>query len=249
VSANNVHAVTAAPDGSGIYIGGAFNRVNGKSHHNIAFVSTSGAVSSTFQGNLDGTVRHIRISPNGYLVPSGSFTAASGHADQSIAELDESDGSPNTSFSPEIPEVGAMQCFDTAPTVDTIYAACGQSHNFMAAFDATTGKKLWRKGIGGNGESASLTDVNRVQTLFIGGHMGTRDSKSQPCGSTFLHGVMKVDPSNGAIDCTWDPTLMPDTHNYTGGWVQEVVNGHLWLGGRFSTVDGVTHHGIARWTL
>ena len=70
-----------------------------------------------------------------------------------------------------------------------------------------------------------------------------------PCGSTYLHGVLKADPATRTIDCSWDPHLIPDTHNYTGGWVEEVVNGHLWLGGKFGKISGVKHHGIARWTL
>jgi len=248
VTVKNVHAVTAAPDGTGVYIGGAFNRVNGESHHDIALIDADGTVRGTFRGDLNGTVRHIRVSPAGYLVPSGSFDSASGHFDQSIAELDPTTGTPNTSFSPAIPE-NPMQCFDTAPTSTVIYAACGQKHNFMAAFRASNGRQKWRKAIGGNGESASLTTVNGQSTLFIGGHMGTRDPTSQPCGANYLHGIMKVDPSNGAIDCSWDPLLVPDTHNYTGGWVQDVVNGELWLGGRFSSIDGARHHAVARWTL
>ena len=246
VSVAHVNAVTAAPGGAGIYIGGSFNRVNGKPHHDIALVKTDGTVDNTFQGDLDGNVRHIRIG-DGYLVPSGSFDTASGHFDQSIAELDETTGAPNASFAPAIPE-NPMQCFDTAPTPTIIYAACGASHNFDAAFDATTGAKIWRNFLGGNGESISLTTVGGNQVLFIGGHMGTRDPTTMPCGSTYLHGIFKAD-LNGNPDCSWDPHLVPDTHNYTGGWVQEVVNGHLWLGGRFSTVDGVKHHGVARWTL
>ena len=142
-----------------------------------------------------------------------------------------------------------MTCFDTALTTTVIYAACGQSHNFMAAFDAATGAKIWRKFLGGNGESASLATVGGQQELFIGGHFGTRDPTSMPCDATYLHGILKADPVTGTIDCAWDPHLYPDTNNLTGGSVQEVANGHLWLGGKFGKVGGVKHHGIARWTL
>jgi hypothetical protein len=171
-----------------------------------------------------------------------------GHFDQSIAEIDPT-GSVQTGFNPDIAEVGAMTCFDTAVTSSVIYAACGENHNFMAAFDATTGAKIWRKGLGGNGESAVLAFVGGVQTLIVGGHFGTRDPTSMPCDSTYLHGVLKADPTTGTIDCSWNPHLYPDTHNYTGGWVEEAADGHLWLGGKFGKIDGVRHHGIARWTL
>jgi len=245
VTVKAVRAVTADPNGTGVYIGGAFNRVNGKSHHGIAHINGDGTLDSSFQGDLEGgRVSRIRISPNGYLVASGSFDTADGQHEQSIAELDETTGAANLSFSPVIPE-DPMQCFDTAPTSTDIYAACGQKHNFMAEFDASTGAVVWRQGLGGNGESISMVSPTE---FFVGGHMGTRDPSTQPCGSNYLHGIFKMD-DKGNIDCSWDPLLMPDVNNYTGGWVQELVNGHLWLGGRFSTVDGVAHHGIARWTL
>jgi hypothetical protein len=244
---NVVHTVLAAPDGSGVYIGGAFQRVNGIKRASLAFVGTDGALGAWDPG-ADDTVRRLRWSPDGYIVASGSFEFVGGHFDQSIAEIDP-DGTVHPGFSADIPEVGAMTCFDTASTSTVIYAACGQSHNFMAAFNASTGAKLWRKGLGGNGSSIALTSVGGNQTLFVGGHFGTRSPTSMPCGSTFLHGVLKADPATGAIDCSWDPHLIPDTHNYTGGWVSEVVNGHLWLGGKFGKISGDKHHGIARWTL
>jgi hypothetical protein len=55
-------------------------------------------------------------------------------------------------------------------------------------------------------------------------------------------------PAAGDIG-SWHPHLVPDVHNFTGRWVERVVHGHLWLGGNFSKVDDVKHHGIARWTL
>jgi len=245
IDVGRVNAVTAAADGSGVYFGGAFHRVNGHPHADLAFVSTAGAVSKTFAPSLDGTVRHIRISPDGYLVVSGGFEHASGHLDQSIAELDPSTGAVNTGFAAAIPEIGAMTCFDTAPTSTVIYAACGNKHNFMAAFDASSGAQIWRQGLGGNGESIALTG----STLFVGGHFGTRDPTTEQCGSNYLHGVLTASTVDGTIDCDWDPLLVPDTHNYTGGWVMDLVGSHLWVGGRFSSIDGIAHHGVARWTL
>jgi hypothetical protein len=244
---NVVHTVLAARDGSGVYIGGAFQRVNAIKRVRLAFIKTDGSLGAWNPG-ADGVVRRLRWSPHGYIVASGSFEHVGGHVDQSIAEI-YSDGSVRQEFYPEIPEVGAMTCFDTAPTLTFVYAACGQATNFMAAFRAGTGAKVWRNGLGGNGASISLAPVNGSQTLFVGGHFGTRSPNSMPCGSTYLHGVLKADPVTGAIDCSWDPHLYPDVNNFTGGWVQRVVNGHLWLGGKFGKINGAKHHGIARWTL
>jgi Domain of unknown function (DUF5122) beta-propeller len=247
VIANDVHTVLAAPDGSGVYIGGAFQRVDSVPRANLAFIGTDGTLGS-WNPAADDVVRRLRWSPAGYIVASGHFEYVNGNFDQSIAEINP-DGSVNTSFSPDIAEVGAMTCFDTAPTSTVIYAACGQKHNFMAAFDATTGAKIWRTMLGGNGESAVLATVGTTTELFVGGHFGTRDPTTMPCGDTFLHGVLEADPATGIPDCSFDPHPIPDTHNLTGGWVLETANGHLWLGGKFGKIDDVKHHGIARWTL
>jgi hypothetical protein len=244
---NVVHTVLAARDGSGVYVGGAFQRVNHVKRVRLAFIDTDGSLGA-WSPRADGVVRRLRWSPHGYIVASGAFVRVSGHADQSIAEI-YPDGSVRQEFSPHIPEVGAMTCFDTAPTLSFVYAACGQAHNFMAAFRAGTGAKVWRKGLGGNGASIVLASVNGSQTLFVGGHFGTRSPHSMPCGSTYLHGVLKASPATGAIDCSWDPHLYPDVKNYTGGWAERVVNGHLWLGGKFGKIDDLKHHGVARWTL
>jgi Domain of unknown function (DUF5122) beta-propeller len=244
---NVVHTVLAARNGGGVYIGGAFQRVNGVKRTRLALIKTDGSL-GTFDPGADDVVRRLRWSPRGYIVASGAFEHVGGHFDQSIAEIDP-DGAVRQGFSPEIPEVGAMTCFDTASTLSVVYAACGQKHNFMAAFKAGTGAKVWRKGLGGNGSSIVLATVGGSQTLFVGGHFGTRSPDSMPCGSTFLHGVLKASPATGAIDCSWDPHLIPDINNFTGGWAERVANGHLWLGGKFGKIDGVKHHGIARWTL
>ena len=196
---NVVHTVLAAKNGAGVFIGGAFQRVNGIKRTRLAFIKTDGSLGAWNPG-ADDVVRRLRWSPHGYIVASGAFEHVGGHFDQSIAEIDP-DGAVRQGFSPRIPKVGAMTCFDTASTLAVIYAACGQKNNFMAGFRAGTGAKVWRRGLGGNGNSIVLAPVNGRQTLFVGGHFGTRCPNSMPCGSTFLHGVLKANPADGAIDC------------------------------------------------
>jgi outer membrane protein assembly factor BamB len=244
---NMVHTILPARNGSGVYIGGAFQRVNGVKRSRFAFIKTDGTL-GTQAAAADNVVRRLRWSPAGYIVASGAFEHFGGNFDQSIAEINP-DGTVRQGFSPDIAEIGEMTCFDTASTSSVIYAACGNSHNFMAAFDAGTGQKVWRKGLGGNAESIVLATIGSGSALFVGGHFGTRDPNSMPCGPNYLHGVLKADPATGTIDCSWDPHLIPDVNNFTGGWVERLVNGHLWLGGKFGKIDDLKHHGIARWTI
>jgi hypothetical protein len=244
---NVVHTVLPARNGSGVYVGGAFQRVHGVKRAGFAFIKTDGGLGPQNPA-ADGVIRRLRWSPDGYIVASGGFEHINGHLDQSIAEINP-DGSLRTGFAASIPEIGAMTCFDTAPTASVIYAACGQEHNFMAAFRSGTGGVIWRHHLGGNGESIVLATADGRRSIIVGGHFGTRDPNSMPCGSSYLHGVLRADPATGTINCSWNPTLFPDVHNLTGGWVECVTNGHLWLGGKFGKVDDTTHHSIVRWTL
>src|SRR5207245_3473513 len=114
-----VHTVLAAPDGSGVYIGGAFQRVNTMKRAGLAFVDTNGALGAWDPG-ADNVVRRLRWSTGGYIVASGSFEFVGGHFDQSVAEI-EPDGSMRTGFSDGIAEGGAMSCFDVGPTASDVH--------------------------------------------------------------------------------------------------------------------------------
>ena len=73
-----VKFVTASPDGSRIYVGGAFTTANGATRNRIAAYSTStGALLTTFAPSLDATVNAIAAT-NTTVYVAGNFGNANG---------------------------------------------------------------------------------------------------------------------------------------------------------------------------
>jgi beta-propeller uncharacterized protein DUF5122 len=84
-------AVAASPDGSVVYVGGAFTKVDGKTRSHIAaFNATTGAL-LPWQPAIDGRVYSIAQSGNTVYV-GGTFTTAAGNAVSNIAALDATTG-------------------------------------------------------------------------------------------------------------------------------------------------------------
>ncbi len=65
-SASNpgVYALTVSPDGSTLYVGGLFNKVNGSYRDNLAAFSTSTGALTSWQPSAYGKVNAIAVSPN-----------------------------------------------------------------------------------------------------------------------------------------------------------------------------------------
>lgn len=241
----NTAVHTIVTDGD-IYLGGSFRAINGTYRQRIGAVTTDGTVTA-WNPRADGVVRGLDMSPTGTTIyAAGHFSTMKGSPRQSLAEIDLATGLP-TSWNPGVNIEVDMTCWDTVPRVAVVYAACGASHNYYAAYDAITGNQIWRHGAGGNVVSAALANGDTIE--FISGHFGTRDPESWPCGYTYLHGIAKVDPTTGEPDCSFDPVMLPDEHNRRGGWTLLVVNGHLWVGGKFYSLGGVGQQGVARFTL
>ncbi|HZV26216.1 MAG TPA: hypothetical protein VFG00_07985, partial [Acidothermaceae bacterium] len=78
-------AITASPDGSTVYVVGDFTSVDGATHNHIAAFSTAtGALISTFTGNLNGSTKAVTANDTTVYV-GGSFTTANDVAHQHLA--------------------------------------------------------------------------------------------------------------------------------------------------------------------
>ena len=67
-------AIAASPDGSTVYVVGDFTKVDGVTHNHIAAFSTAtGALISTFTGNLNGSTKAVTAN-NSTVYVGGSFT-------------------------------------------------------------------------------------------------------------------------------------------------------------------------------
>ena len=78
-------AIAASPNGSTVYVAGDFTKVDGATHNRIAAFSTAtGALISTFTGNLNGSAKAITAN-NSTVYVGGAFTTANGVAHRHLA--------------------------------------------------------------------------------------------------------------------------------------------------------------------
>ena len=99
------------------------------------------------------------------------------------------------------------------------------------------------------GPAGSVLFAHYLLAHNIGGHFGTGALQQRVCNGPFLHGLASVIPSTGAILCDWIPQITPFGSNYVGVWTIVNVDNTIWVGGKIQTIDGVTHLGMARYTL
>ena len=142
-----VYSLEPSPDGSRLYLGGAFTTVNGVAHNRIvALDPTSGAVVTAFSPNLGGgSVRSI-VLRSGILYAGGNFTSASGQSRIGLAAFDTTGaGVPLASWAPSATGTGGVLTLEASPDGSRLYvggrftAVNGQpSTAFLAALHRTT---------------------------------------------------------------------------------------------------------------
>lgn len=88
-----IRAVAASPDGTRLYIGGAFTTVNGQTRHNIAALDpVSGALVPGFNAAVGGTGVYGIAATSSTVYATGLFTQANGVARSNLAAFATADG-------------------------------------------------------------------------------------------------------------------------------------------------------------
>ena len=255
---------TVLPSDSRLYIGGRFQEVNGKSRENLAsFTLPSGSLNSTWQAQANSTVRKLKFASGMDTIFAGggfsSVTGSDGTAAErwSLARFGTHSGNVNPWAIPKRAIVSGPLKRDPIPVWDfkvtstRLYAAYGgPNRNLVAAFrldDGNSRTLVWRFGTAGNPQSLAFSpDRSR---LIIGGHFGINESDQRVCGDKDLKGLVAVNLDNGAVDCSWIPTLDQEKRpDYDGAWVLTTVGDHVWVGGGFIGVSGVPQSNLARFT-
>jgi fibronectin type 3 domain-containing protein len=96
-----VYAMTAAPDGKSIYVGGNFSSIKGTTVLRLAKInlSTCSVVTTFKPAQIDAPVRGIGISPDGSTVYfAGDFSNVAGEAHSRFAAVDATTGAIKSSF-------------------------------------------------------------------------------------------------------------------------------------------------------
>jgi len=226
-----------------LYIGGAFAAVNGVKRRNLAALNPStGAVVPSFNPAPNGLVHSIKASGSQIYV-GGKFTTIGGVARSYVALLDASGAvqpyNAGLAFD--------SQVFDIATTDTAVYLGTGghlPAGNSVYATAVGTGAQRWQVKTDGNVQTVEAQGGD----VYAGGHF------NNAC----------LPPSDGAIRCLVDftarKTLTVDDrtgaarpfasfNSAFGVWDLTTAGGNLYALGEFTTVNGTSRPGIARFPM
>ena len=219
--------VTAAPDGSRIYIGGNFTQVNTLTRNRIAALDPStGTPVNGFSASLDYRVNDIVATASTVYV-GGQFNYGPGNQPRTrLAAFAASNGAL-TSWAPTADnEVHAIVM---APDGSRLFAG-GKFQNVngapaygLAAIDSTTGALMpWAETTGvRNAQSSSA-----ILTLKTDGTSITGSGYTFSRNTGNLEGVFSADPQTGVLN--WVEDCHGDTydHAHANGYVYTVSHAH-----------------------
>ena len=145
-----VYSVAGSPDGSAVYAGGAFKKVNGAAQRGLARIALgTGVRDAAFTGQLNwGDARELVVS-GGWLYAGGSFSAIGGLPRTALARVNLATGAADPAFDAKIAAPGLTRArvedFAISPNgtrlvaIGAIQQAGGQRRTQIAMFDLTTG--------------------------------------------------------------------------------------------------------------
>jgi hypothetical protein len=248
--ANTDYKVLAiAATATRVYLGGQFTAVNGASATRVAAVSPdNGALNTSWTASADGDVRVITLSPDGSSVYlGGAFAAVDGNTSQPrLAKLSATNAALQPWKShPEYPLWTIMV------TTSAVYVG-GDGSGGHAGSYSTAGVRGWVTQTDGGVQSMAL--LNGM--LYVGGHFdnvcvgdtaGLTTGFNCPSAQAVRHKLLAVDPTNGALDMSWNP----GANSNLGVFALTASNGTLHVGGDFTLVGTGTfkqrsHQGYAQ---
>ena len=231
-----IFALEAADDGSGLFVGGTFNTVDGAEHRKLVKLTATGEVDPSFVVSVDARVQ--TIDDDGRRVYfGGSFSAVNGETRLQLAAVDIGTGALST-LRADVTESlgfnggGSVRAVDVHPSGNTLLVAhasarvAGQPRVGVAQIDLTTDQLTdWR------------TDwyTNAHSRCADGGALSIRDAEYSPNGDAFY--VVE----KGHYEC--DKVISFPTANGPGLeqnlWVTQMYDSSLSVGPRATRCTSV----------
>ena len=246
---SDVYAVAPAPDGSIVYVGGAFGRVNGALRRSLAAVAADGRLlpfdpgaayaASDEEDEEDefgaASVSTLATDPRGrVLYVAGDFGELGGAVRPGLGSVDTRTGR----IRPWNPDCdGDVAAIEVAPAGSPVYVAGefasigGKSRRGLAAVDARRGvATLWDPGVGGAVHAISLDLRRRV--VIAGGEFET-------VGDVDRTNLAAVDVRTGAVT-TWDVPVVGTVDE-----VEQAGGGAVVVGGELESIGALRREGLA----
>lgn len=205
-----VKAVTAAPDGSRVYVGGSFTSIDGVARYRLAALDpATGAVVASWAPQLDYTVNSI-VATDSTVYVGGQFSSANGQPRASLAAFSAQTGellawapsTDNTVYSMVLtPDRGKL-------VVGGNFTQANSSPQYgMAAFDPVSAAALpWAANTvvrNATSSSAILSLSTDGTSIYGGGYTFSRTTGN-------LEGMFRADPATGNVE--WIEDCHGDTY-------------------------------------
>ena len=228
VANDSVRALTYR-DGA-LYVGGNFTQIDAINRSRVARLNpTTGSGAGTFAATPNNAVYALRLSPDGTtLYLGGNFGTVGSIARNGMAAVNAQTGA----LGPLVFANAAKPTFAIQVNEDgsRLFAAGGSATNATAAWNTASGVRVWRNVTDGDNQALAYYRGE----VYFGFHDGYQ-------GNTSLK-MLAADATTGAID----PTFRPTFDQFWGAWTIDVSERGLVVGGDFTSVDGLTTQGFAR---
>lgn len=236
---NTIEVVTLQPDGK-VLVGGRFTAFNGAALSYIARLNPNGSLDTTFNPAPDLFVLAMALQPDGKVIVGGAFTSISGTPRNYVARLN-ADGSLDYTFDP----VAGPDWYVFALTLQSdgkvviggVFSSVnGTPRQGLARLnDDGSVDPTFDPGAGADNAINSLA-MQVDGKILVGGYFTN-------IVSTTRYYVARLQP-DGSMDSGFTPGINP----VFGGvlTVQLEVDGKIFVGGDFNSVEGVSRNGLAR---
>jgi uncharacterized delta-60 repeat protein len=244
IGGNNatVLAIALQDDGKPI-VGGAFNSAAGIGHTNIARLNTDGTLDPGFANtSIDGTVQAVTLQLDGKILVGGYFMKVNSTTRNFIARLN-ADGTLDTTFKNGL-KGGNNTVYSFAPLATGKILIAGA----FSTFNGTNRHNIARLNADGSLDFTfqnGLSGVNgSIYTMTV-----QADGKILIAGDySSVNGTNRLRIARLNSDGTLDPTFLNGMAGVNGIIFSLLAqpDGRILIGGRFTSVNGVSCDRIAR---
>jgi hypothetical protein len=250
----SVLSIAPSPDGSEIYLGGNFTKMDTVARNRVAAVTAATGALEPWAPVVNGSVTSVAVAPDdSRVLIGGYFTTFNGVTQQAIGSTDPTTGASDPWALPPAFEPIHSGCYadvkDIVISGTVAYVASegtgGGCFDGDFAVNVSDGTLVWQNDC--LGATQSLAVLNGL--LYKASHAhdcayapGGFPQVANPAGGWFTHHLLTQSLTDGSVG-HWTP----DTDNTNLGPRILATDGtQLFVGGSFKTVNGKPQQGFAR---
>jgi hypothetical protein len=227
-----VHALRLSPDGTGVFVGGAFANIGTSVRSRLALLSATGdgTVDATWKPVADADVSALSLSADGSrLFAAGAFTRLGGAKRNYLGAVATTGAGALDAWDPNasMPAVAVASSATALFAGGTFASVNGTARTNMAAFDAATGALVPDFVADTDNTVRAIVSSADGTILYIGGLF-------KKVNGQVRYRLARLNATTGAVASGWAPKVSAEVKALA------LAGTKLYLGGAFSTVNGST---------